>query len=203
MNIKIQHQEFINIKLKEPEYLTEFFNDICTLKQLIKKINKFSETDFQKFNYPDSEKFKGNIFEIFAEVFFKLYSSHNKIGIYDYQPVNGNQDYGVDGIGTGMDGKPATVQVKFRSNNTTSLTSNDIKQFPFQSIVAYGVEPKTRSNMIVFTTAKNLHWVTDGNVFLGTISTIGYQAISTFVDNNWVFWKNLQDLIQQNLCSKN
>jgi hypothetical protein len=199
MNTKLNHQEFINIKLKEPEYLSEFFEGISTIKELIKKIDKFSETDYQKFNYPDPEKFKGNVFEIFAEVFFKLFSSHNKIGIYNYQPVNGNQDYGVDGTGIGMDGKPSTIQVKFRKNYTSQLTSDDLKQFPFQSIVQYGVEPKTRSNMVVFTTAKDLHWVTDGNVFLGRITTIGYQAISAFVDNNWVFWKNFTDIINQKL----
>lgn len=199
MQLKPKHQEYINIKLKEADYLPNFFTDVSTLKQLVKKIDKLAHNDYKRFNLKDPEKFKGNLFEIFAECFFLLFSSHNKIGIYNYTPVVDIQDYGVDATAIGMDGKPATIQVKYRNNVTVQLTQDDLKQFPFQSIVKYGVEPKTQSNMIVFTSARELHWVTEGNVFLGTLTTIGYPAISAFVDNNWVFWQNLKDIIKQPL----
>ena len=194
---KLKHETFIEIRLKNPGYLTEFFADIQTFKQLVKKIDKHSETDYQLFNLDGPEKFKGDIFEIFTEIFFKLYSSHNKIGVYDYQPVPDVLDNGVDGIGVGNDEKPIAIQAKYKSNVTAVLTSKDLKQFPYHAIVKYKVEPT--GNLILFTSGKGLHWHSENEVFQGTIKTIGYQAISSFIDNNTVFWKNCLNLIRKPL----
>jgi hypothetical protein len=68
--------------------------------------------------------------------------------------------------------------VKFRSVVTTQLTQDDIKQFAFQSIVTHGVDKDTKTNMIVFTNAKSLHWVTEQRVFSGRVKCFGYSEIS-------------------------
>ena len=129
-------------------------------------------------------------------------SADNRIGVYNYQPAPAIDDYGVDGTGIGMDDKPLTVQVKFRSDPTTELTQDDIKQFALQSIVNYGVDKDTKTNMIVFTNAKGLHWVTDSKVFSGRVRSIGQDVISQLIDNNLVFWKEVNDMVSETINRK-
>lgn len=197
----IQHESFINLYNKDKKIFDLLFKDTKTLSQLSSKIIKISKS-FDKLAYKDVDKLKGDLFEIFSECFFKLLSSDNRIGVYNYQPAPAIDDYGVDGIGIGMDNKPLTVQVKFRSDATTELTQEDIKQFAFQSIVTHNVDKDTRTNMVVFTNAKSLHWVTEQRVFSGRVRSIGFSEISQLVDNNLVFWNNLMDLISKTISEK-
>lgn len=197
----IQHQEFVNIHNKNQTLLTELFTDTNTLSKLTSKIKKVSKT-FESLDYKDADKLKGDLFEIFTECFFKILSADNRIGVYNYQPAPPIDDYGVDGFGIGMDNKPLTVQIKFRSDPTTELTQEDIKQFGFQSIVNYGVDKDTTTNMIVFTNSRGLHWVTESNVFSGRIRPIGADIISQLVDNNTVFWKEILDMVNETIKVK-
>jgi len=190
----INHESFVNLYNKDQKIFETLFNETKTLSQLSTKIIKISK-NFEKLAYKDADKVKGDLFEIFAECFFKILSSDNRIGIYNYQPAPSIDDYGVDGFGIGMDEKPSTVQVKFRSDVTTELTEKDIKQFAFQSIITYNVDKDTKTNMLVFTNAKRLHWNTESNVLLNRVKSFGYDQISRLVDNNTVFWKNLNDMI--------
>lgn len=197
----INHQAFINVYNKNPKVFELIFKDTNTLSKLTNKIIKVSKV-FDKFAYKDADKLKGDLFEIFAECFFKILSADNRIGIHNYEPAPPIDDYGVDGIATGMDNKPATIQIKFRSNATTELIQEDIKQFAFQSIVSHNVDKDTKTNMVVFTTAKSLHWITDQRVFSGRIRTLGNSEISSLIDNNSGFWYELNSLIENTVIQK-
>lgn len=197
----INHESFVNLYNKDQSIFESIFKDTKTLSQLSNKIIKVSK-NFEALAYKDDDKVKGDLFEIFSECFFKLFSSDNRIGVYNYQPAPPIDDYGVDGIAIGMDEKPLTIQVKFRSDATTELTQEHIKQFAFQSIVTYNVDKDTTTNMIVFTNAKGLHWVTESRVFSGRVKAIGYDQISQLVDNNSVFWKNVKDLVDNTIMAK-
>lgn len=197
----INHQAFINVYNKNPKVFELVFKDTNTLTKLTNKIIKVSKT-FESYAYKDADKLKGDLFEIFAECFFKILSADNRIGIYNYQPAPPIDDYGVDGTGIGMDTKPATIQVKFRSDATTELVQDDIKQFAFQSIRKYKVDIDTTTNMIVFTNSRGLHWASEKNVFLDSIKSIGYSEISTLIDNNSVFWSEVSDIIKETIKVK-
>lgn len=190
----IQHTSFVNLFNKNPKVFELIFKDTKTLTQLTNKIIKVSKS-FESYAYKDADKLKGDLFEIFAECFFKILAADNRIGIYNYQPAPPIDDYGVDGTGLGMDTKPATIQVKFRSDATTELTQEDIKQFALQSIVTHNVDKDTTNNMVVFTNAKGLHWVTESRVFSGRVKALGHSEISKLIDNNSVFWNEIQDMI--------
>jgi len=194
----INHESFVNLYNKDQSIFESLFKETKTLSQLSTKIIKLSK-NFEKLSYKDADKVKGDLFEIFAECFFKILSADNRIGIYNYQPAPSADDYGVDGFGIGMDEKPSTVQVKFRSDATTELTESDIKQFVAQSIINYDVDKNTSNNMIVFTNSKGLHWVTESRVFSGRVKSFGYKEISFLVDNNTVFWKYLNDLVKETI----
>ncbi len=161
----ITHTAFINLTNKNPKIWVELLSDSTTLSKLSSNITKISKK-YKDFSYIDDNKLKGDLFEIFSEVFFKVLSADNRIGVYDYKPAPPIDDFGVDGFGIGMDNKPLTVQVKFRSDATSELLEDDIKQFALQSIVNYDVDKNTTTNMIVFTNAKGLNWVTESKVFI-------------------------------------
>ena len=194
----INHSALVNLYNKDKTVFTTLFKDTNTLSKLSNKIIKLSKS-FTKFAYIDADKLKGDVFEIFAESFFKILSADNRIGVYNYNPAPAIDDFGVDGTGTGMNDLPLTVQVKFRSDATTELKETDIKQFAFQSIINHKVDQNTKTNMIVFTNAKGLHWVTKSRVFSGRVRALGFQEISQLVDNNSVFWKDLNDLIEDTI----
>lgn len=82
----IQHEAFVNLYNKNKKVFELIFKDTKTLSQLSGKIIKVSKT-FDKYAYKDADKMKGDLFEIFAECFFKLLSSDNRIGVYNYQPA--------------------------------------------------------------------------------------------------------------------
>ncbi len=197
----IQHESFVNLYNKDQSIFDNLLKDVNTLTKLSNRIVKLSK-NFESYSYKDVDKVKGDLFEIFAECFFNILSADNRIGVYGYQPGPPIDDYGVDGFGLGMNELPLTVQVKFRSDTTTELTSDDIKQFAFQSIIEYNVDKDTRTNMIVFTNSKGLHWITESKVFSGRVRSIGYDIISQIIDNNSVFWREVSDLIKQTISEK-
>jgi hypothetical protein len=189
--MKIEHSSFLNILLKD----STFFERLFSSKSLDEFIKKMKKEDFSKFSFIDEHKFRGDVFEIFAEVFFKIHQGDNRVGIYNYSPVPPREDNGVDGVGLGIDGTPATVQVKFRSDETYLLKERDIKNFPYQSIIEYDVDKNTKTNMLIFTTSAGLHYYTEGNVFKGRIRAITKKEISRMIDNNECFWLAARELI--------
>lgn len=196
--MKLQHLSFVTIYQKDPGLLNRVFN-VSTLNDLLKNIeaetakhydNVFSNTFETNYNLI------GDLFEIFAECFFLLLQSDNRVGCFNYTPGNPLDDNGVDGYGIGIDGKPATVQIKYRGNPLEELKERDLKQFGFQSIVSYNVDKDTKQNMIVFTTASGLHWHTEDNVFLNRVRNINRKVISSIVDNNQCFWLGVKELLK-------
>lgn len=196
----INHNAFVNIYNKNPKVFELLFKDTNTLTKLTNKIIKISKS-YESYAYEDINKLKGDLFEIFAECFFKILSADNRIGIYNYQPAP-IDEIGLDAFGIGMDTKPATIQVKFRSDATTELVQEDINQLYLYSIAKYGVDKDTKNNIIVFTNAKGLHWKTESVTLLNRVKSIGYSEISKLVDNNSVFWSEIQDMVNETIKTK-
>jgi len=116
----IEHSSFVELYNKDNNIFVRIFNETKLFSTLIKKIQKES-ISYEKYNYKDENKMMGDLFEIFSECFFKILGADNRIGVSGYTPEKSGQDYGVDAFGIGMDNKPLTVQVKFRSNNEKEL----------------------------------------------------------------------------------
>lgn len=153
----------------------------------------------QSILYPDrydSDKYKGDGFELFVEALIKLSPIDNRIGISNYEPVNENNDTGIDGHGIGIDGKIATVQVKYRSDNRYLLTANKdhLSNFVMSSLFA-GVDKDSKNNMLIITTADGLHHFTDNEMFLNKVRCINYQQLRELVDNNINFWNSFRNLL--------
>jgi len=195
--MKITHSQFDNFYIKNQKIFNILFDGVTNFSTLISSIEKIS-LDYSKYSYSDvqgSDKMKGDLFEIFIEAFIKILGTNGQIGIGDYSPNNGD-DFGVDGYGLGINGQPVTIQIKYRNNPTYELLQEDIKQFPFQSIRLFNVDPNSDGDMIVFTSARGLHWNTDKNVFCGAVRSIGFDFISTQINNNIPFWNQIKSMIE-------
>lgn len=205
----INHEKFQDILNKD---FGKFFSEMLscrTLNQLVSNIKDISSL-YKEYGYIDfidkngvtklgSSKFKGDLFEIFSECFFLLFSSDERVGIYDYKPVPSEEDNGVDGTCKNINGFKSTVQIKFKSDPTYELLERDIKQFPFQSYRKYGVDINEDNNMIIFTTCKGLNWKTEKDVFDNAIRVINGDFISNRIDNNEGFWASFRDLILKSI----
>jgi len=148
-------------------------------------------------NRYEPQKYIGDGFELLVEALIKLSPVDNRIGIGSYSPVT-SDDTGVDGVGIGIDGKIATVQCKYRSDNTILLTSNEdhLSNFVTTSLLRYGVDQKSSTNMLVITTAGGLHYFTDNEMFKNQVRCLGYDQLREILDNNILFWDSFRELIK-------
>jgi hypothetical protein len=167
--------------------------DPVTLLSNCYKLNTFtSRIDKQAQNYdpnPDKQNlYKGWALEIFAEFLCKSLALDKRVGISNYQVVDEAEDTGVDGYGIGIDGKPATVQVKYRPADYV-LTANEdhLTNFTSASLMKYGVKPDS-TNMLIITTGKELHYYTEQNMLLNKVRVLGREKLRVLVDNNIMFW---------------
>jgi len=203
----INHVSFKNLLIKRFDFHDLF--DCNTLSELSTKIINISDS-YDEYGYTEengSNKLKGDLFEIFAEIFFKLTSSDNRVGVTDYQCVKDIDDYGVDGVGVALNDLPVTIQVKFRSNPTDTLTIKDLKNLHGISYKHYNVPVGADNNIIVFTNCTGIHWNTETNVLKNSTLTYGYYGennkfnLKKLIDNNTSFWKNLNKMVDFNIKS--
>jgi hypothetical protein len=64
------------------------------------------------------------------------------------------------------------------------------------SLIRYGVNPKTNTNMLIITTAEGLHYFTNNEMFQKQVRCIGYNQLRELVDNNILFWNSFRELIK-------
>lgn len=187
----------MNIELTHRFKLTA--HDLAGLLDGCNKLSTFcSRLEKQAALYPDRydpEKYKGDGFELFAEALIKLAPYDNRIGIGNYRVVEG-LDVGVDGTGIGANGKPATVQVKYRGYGKSLLTANNdhLSNFVNASFIHEGVDVNDTMNMLVITTAEGLHFFTDQEMFDGKVRCLGREQLRELVDNNQLFWDRFREL---------
>lgn len=135
--------------------------------------------------------FKGDIFEIFCEIFFAEFESSPDVGLRDYAPVDRHDDYGVDAIGTNPYGNKVAVQAKFRID-------------PFE-LIDWGSLAKTdsagrRRHNLLLDQPNTIFLITTGDgatpacheVLGRKLRVINRRVISGKVDNNQTFWHNAE-----------
>ena len=184
----------MEIELKHPFILrcldlNDLFTDCQDLKIFMSKVTKQSVMSM------DENKYKGDSLELLGEALIKLSPVDKRIGVFNYSPVLDN-DHGVDGFGTGFNLKPATVQFKWRIP-TAILTANTdhLSNFVMSSYREFDVDVKDNENMLIITTAKDLHHYTDAEMFGGQVRTINYDLLKQLVDGNLSFWQLFKETV--------
>ena len=170
----------------------EFFlanNDeglVCSVESLCNRIKKLSAKYALTI---DPEKFKGGAFELFVEYFCRSNASDNRVGIYDYTPVQGDGDVGVDGHGTGENKHPATVQAKFRSGDYILTANADaLSNFLVSSWNDFGVRMEDDKNMLIITTGQKVLEETREKMLKGKVRVINRDALREMLDNRPEWW---------------
>lgn len=168
------------------------------------KVTVTKDADLQSKIY---NKYTGDTFEAFVELFIKLHGTDRRIGIHNYKPVNidnGDEDLGVDATGTGTNGKPATVQAKFRINMKSSLSANEdhLSNFVVSSWHDHGVDMADTENMLIVTTCSGLHHKTHDKMLKGKVRCINLAIIEKFVNHNENFWNEFRRMTKPIILTK-
>jgi hypothetical protein len=175
--------------------LVALFDKTNKVSTFMNKLEKQSILDTVRY---DSNKYKGDGFEFLVEILLKSHAYDNRLGITNYEPVE-SDDNGVDGVGFNLVGEKSVVQIKYRSNNKSVLTSNKdhLSNMISDGMIKHKVvipDDNTKCpRHYVITTATGLHHYTDNDNFKGFVHCIGYEQLRSMLDGNLSFW---------NLCRK-
>jgi hypothetical protein len=189
--IQLEH----NFKTKAHS-LPRLFEGVTKMSQLMRKIETESQIDPLRY---DPDKYKGDAFEFFVELFLALHPTDNRVGVYNYKP-NQINDNGVDGIGQNIKNEKCAVQVKYRSNEEYELTANEdhlanlSHDAQFHGIVI-DISNSKNFRHFIFTTAKGLNHYTEDKFFRKTFKCFGINDFKSMLDNNLIFWDKVREII--------
>lgn len=179
--------------------LPALFEGVNKMSQLMARIQKLSQRD--PLNY-DPDKYKGDAFEFFVELFLMLNPTDNRVGVYEYKPTQDN-DNGVDGIGLNIRNDKCVVQIKYRSNPKEPLTANkDHLNNMFTDgdltyqVTADHINPKNIRHFI-FTTASGLHYYTETEMFKNKVKCFSFKHFRSMLDNNIIFWNTVREVVDK------
>ena len=151
--------------------------------------------DMSLYKSEDSRnKFKGDMFEIFAWTFFAAFSNDPSVGLLEYKPINIEEDYGVDGTGTNANGDSVAVQVKYKSNPTNLVSYTDIAKTYTSGQIMLNLDLGTENSIYVFTNSKGVTPACK-SVFGNIVKVLDGNNIDHYVRNNVNFWKFFYDEI--------
>lgn len=145
-------------------------------------------------------KFKGDMLEVFSEIFFYQFQSDESLGVTEYSPIEINDDYGVDARGINVNGKQTAIQVKYRSNPEDKISYADIARTFTSAVLQLHMKDVIDNDRTVFlfTNAGGVTGAFDTVMQKKTV-IITRGVIATKVDNNVTFWKNAFDMMWKTL----
>jgi len=182
--------------------LPSLFEGVSKFGTFLNRLDKQATLDVDRY---DRDKYVGDGFEFFIEMFIKYFKNDNRIGIHEYHPNQG-VDMGVDGFGLNMSLEKCAIQVKYRSNNTQELSGHrdHLDSFVAEALLngcVFGTETLKVGvipTLYIFTSAKGLYWKTNDVKYQGKIKVIAYDDIRKMVDNNLGFWQDAYRISLQN-----
>ena len=179
--------------------LTNLFDGVHKMSTFMRRLEADALIDPLRY---EPQKYLGDGFEFFVELFLYLHPTDNRVSVYNYSPVQEN-DNGVDGIGVNIKGEPCVVQVKYRTNVLSLLTANydHLSNMFSWGDVNYDVHsdktnPKNYRHF-VFTTAEGLNFYTDQEMFKSKVKCIGYNDFRSMLDNNIIFWNSALEIVKE------
>lgn len=172
---------------------------ICTINSFTNRVNDLAE---QYSLQIDPDVFKGHSLELLAEYLIKANSADNRIGIYNYSPIQ-EDDYGVDGEGVGENGNPATVQVKFRRGDWV-LNANDdhLTNFVLRSYTTHNVKMEDKKNMLIITTALKVDERVMDNMLNSAVRVLHREALREMLDNRPEWWMRFWEAVKSSRVGK-
>lgn len=141
-----------------------------------------------------ADKFKGDMLEILAEIFFGAFRADPHVGVHEYRPVPLNEDYGVDATGKNVLGKLVAIQCKFKSNPSTSIEYKDMAKTYAAGRKRHALPLEDDDTIILFTTCNSINRPCK-EVFSHQIRVIGRTIIGQRIDGNVAFWEEAEQRV--------
>lgn len=157
-----------------------------------------TQTSVKDFIKDSVNKLKGDLFEIFAELFFTAFPNDPEIGVIDYRPILLNDDYGVDALGKNVNGDACAIQMKFRTNPIDIIDYDSIAKTYASAKIQLGLSLENDDTIFLLTTGAGISGPCE-KVFARKLRTINRGAIAYKVDNNMSFWQYCEDRIFETL----
>lgn len=192
-----------NFQRKGTKYISFMLDGVETFEEFHKRLQKLPKQVYATQPiYQEAwleKKIKGDCFEWFGEAFLKILGNDSRIGIINYSPVPPHEDEGCDGIGIGMNLKPAAVQFKERGNHTEFLTNNDnhLGNFTTNAVFEHSVDVTTRStdsNLTIITTAAGLHPYSSTHGPGQYCRVISWDHLTGMLSHHHIFWNEFKKL---------
>lgn len=190
-------------KLPNVDEFCKLNNEVGVVNTINSFCNKVKCLSEKHSNQIDPNCFKGDALELLVEYILKTNSTDNRIGIYDYSTIDSTEDYGVDGVGIGENGNPATVQVKFRAGDYILSGNQDhLVNFLGNSQNAHGVKMDDRKNMLLITTGLKVDERTMENMLYNKVRVLNREALREMFDNRPEWWIRFYESIKLSRTEK-
>lgn len=213
---------FLAFKKKFPDWDISYLNNTYLVSKnnkkkipeeqitILKSIGKWDHINccweiptgmMESFLYRDDiNKFKGDMLEVFSEMFFNIFKADEAVGITDYAPVEIDSDYGVDATGINVNGHQCAIQVKYRQNPLDLISYADIARTFTSAALQLNMSDVVNHDHTVylFTSSGGVSAAFD-KVMGRKCIVINRSVISTKVDNNITFWNECFNLLSRTL----
>jgi len=174
-----------------------------TIREFVNTIERFTGQNGISFRSDDDRmKFKGDVLEVLAELFFTRFQCDPAFGLTDYTPVRITEDFGVDAKGINANGDRAVVQVKYRGNPEELIEYTDLSKTFTSGILRHRLDPTKDHTLFVFTTARDVNWVCQQD-FGNKLVVLNRAIIGRTIDNNRNFWPICFEEVQQYVALHN
>lgn len=192
-------------RLEDVVALFNFADGIKTIGDLVKQVNALSIKYIDLENDPDGDKvnsFKGDMFEVFGEIFFRAFKNDPEVGLCEYETVTLDDDYGVDAIGTNANGDRVVVQFKFKGNPKEVVEYAALARTYTAGRIRHKLDLDKHDTIWLVTTGNGV--TGPCKEVLGKRLRVIYRDIlAGKVDNNMSFWKDVEEQIGTTLDDLN
>jgi hypothetical protein len=173
------------------EDASKLLSGVYKLSTFMTRLNKMAiEQEGNGYGWT-ADEYKGDGFEALIEVMCNCMSADKRLGICNYKPWN-EKDMGIDGVGETNEPKsrPVTVQIKYRTDVTSELTTKDgISNFVAMTTTS---DEYRDAVMVYFTTANGINRSILEDMYNSKPKVFAYKDIKRFIDNNAVFWNQFR-----------
>lgn len=195
----------ITLYLNECISLFDIVEGVKTIGDFVARVEDLATNKFPNAAYDEKEEdklntFKGDMLEVLSEVFFHIFSSHPAVGISNYNPILLSEDYGVDAVGTNVNGDLCAVQVKYRNNPVALITYEDMTKTYTAGKLSHRLSLEKNDTVFLFTTGEGITAPCE-QVFGSLIRVINRRIIAGLIDNNQNFWEAVQTMVLDTLDS--
>lgn len=165
-----------------------------TISQWVRKVEELSKKASSRNDEDEINKFKGDMLEIFSELFFRSFQNDPEVGLREFVPIAPEEDFGVDAIGVNVNNDQCAIQVKYRANPTDEIGYTDIAKTYTSARIFNKISLDNDDTIFLFTTSRGANYICN-SVFKGKLRVIGRGIIAGKVDNNNSFWSQVENMI--------